>query len=52
MLGRIEQRLGRNATAVQADPAKMFFLDQQNFFSEMSGALGHHVSAGTRADDY
>ena len=51
MLGGVEQSLGRDAAPVQANAAEILFLDQQNFFAEMSGTLSHDITAGARADD-
>ena len=47
-----EQRLGRNATYVQASPAEeSVFFDESGFQPVLAGANGGSVSGGSAADD-
>jgi len=49
-LGRMEQRLGGDAAAIEADPAQFFFLlHQDDFLTQVGGVKGRSVTAGPGA---
>src|SRR5512132_4544399 len=50
-LGRAQQRLGGNATPVEADAAEIIALDDRGGKTELRRADGGDVAAGTGADD-
>ncbi|MGY3082320.1 hypothetical protein ACVWZZ_008728 [Bradyrhizobium sp. LM6.10] len=50
-LGRAQQRLGRDATPVQADAAEIGFFDDRDLEAELGGADRGDIAAGTGADD-
>jgi hypothetical protein len=49
--GRTQQRLGRNAAPVGADPGHMFTLDNSHLHAELGTANGGNITAGAGADD-
>ena len=50
-LGRIEQRLGRDTSPVEAYAAGAIAFDDRDFHFELRGANGRDVAAGSGADD-
>ena len=51
-LGRVKQRLGRDAAAIQTNSAEALFpLDQNNFFPLVRGVERRRVTAGAAADN-
>ena len=53
LVGGVQQRLGGNAAAVQANATEPpFTFDQNDLFAEVGGIEGRGVTAGTGADDY
>lgn len=49
--GGAQQRLGRNAAPVEADPAQMLPLDDRRLQAQLRRTNGGHVSARTRTDN-
>ena len=47
----VQERLGRNATVVQAGSAELIVLDQQDVLAELSGAQRAGISGATATDD-
>ena len=50
-LGRVQQRLGRDAAAVQAGAAELVLLDQGDLHAELGRAQGAGVAAAAAAED-
>ena len=51
-LGDVEQRLGRDAAAVEADAAELgVFVDEHDLHAVVGGVQGGRVAAGAAADD-
>ena len=49
----VEQCLGRNAAAIQANPAEPFVaLDEHDFLAQVRRVKGRRVSAGASAENY
>ena len=49
--GDVQQRLRRDAAAIEADAARVYFrIDQRNFHAQVGGQKCGGVSAGTAAD--
>ncbi|MNN25117.1 hypothetical protein D3C81_1385740 [compost metagenome] len=46
-----DQRFGRDTTAVQADAAKLRFVNDDHLLPELGGTNGRHISAGTCTDN-
>ena len=51
-LGRVQQRLGRDAAVVQAGAADLVLLDQRDRHAELGGAEGAGVAAAAAAEDH
>ena len=49
--GIAQQRLGRDAADIQADPAPVFGFDDCGVETELRGADGRHISSGTGPED-
>ena len=51
--GGVQQGLGGNAAAIQADAAEfLVLLDQQHFFAQIGGVKSRGVTAGSRAQHH
>jgi hypothetical protein len=51
-LGDVEQRLRRDAAAIDADPARVLLLvDEGDLHAEIGGQEGGGIAAGAGADD-
>ncbi len=50
-LGRAQQRLGRDAAPVEADPAEQLALDDRRLEPELRGADRRDIAAGARSED-
>jgi len=50
-LSRAQQRLGRDATPVEADPAQVLALDEADLHAQLRAADRGDVAAGAAADD-
>ena len=51
-LGNVQQCLGRNAAAIEANPARVsFWVNERYVHAEISGEKGSGVSTGTAAND-
>jgi hypothetical protein len=50
-LRRAQQRLGRDAAPVEANPAEVFTLDNGDFQAKLRGTDRRDISAGSGAED-